>query len=65
MVSGMVYGRVQGLDLESLARFATAMGTHAVTRVGSGVDSMQVLKKIESDVSLEDWSDQAVRHGGH
>ena len=38
MVAGLVFAQLRGLGLSGAARFATACGAHAITRIESGVD---------------------------
>ncbi|CAN5476750.1 1-phosphofructokinase [soil metagenome] len=39
MVAGLIYAQQQHLPLEQTAKLATALGTHAVTKVGAGLES--------------------------
>jgi 1-phosphofructokinase len=52
MVSGIVYAQVRRLDLVKTARLATALGAHAVTRIGAGLDLAQVYE-YEKQVEVE------------
>ena len=52
MVAGIVWAQLQGLDLEQTARLATALGAHAVTRCGAGVDINKV-RALMNQVSVE------------
>jgi 1-phosphofructokinase len=52
MVSGIVYAHVRKLDLVKTARLATALGAHAVTRIGAGLDLAQVYE-YEKQVEVE------------
>jgi len=52
MVSGIVYAQVRRLDLVKTARLATALGAHAVTRIGAGLDLAQVYE-YEKQVDVE------------
>jgi 1-phosphofructokinase len=38
MVAGLIYAQQQRLPLEQTARLATALGTHAVTKIGAGLE---------------------------
>jgi 1-phosphofructokinase len=52
MVSGIVYGQLRKLDLMKTARLATALGAHAVTRIGAGF-SMAQIHEYEALVEVE------------
>jgi 1-phosphofructokinase len=54
MVAGIAYGLVQDLSLEDLARFATAGGAYAVTRIGPGVEDRDELQRLVEQVGIED-----------
>jgi 1-phosphofructokinase len=53
MVASLVFARLRGLGLSDTARFATACGTHAVTRIESGVDP-SALRELERQVLVEE-----------
>ena len=49
MVAGLVYAQLQGFGLAKTARLATAFGTHAVTRIESGV-SREAIQDLETKI---------------
>lgn len=53
MVGGLVYGMIHELPLEEAARFATASGAYAVTRVGSGIENPDEHRKLMNQVEIE------------
>ncbi|MDQ2676018.1 MAG: PfkB family carbohydrate kinase, partial [Actinomycetota bacterium] len=53
MVAGLVYGMIRDLLLEEAARFATASGAYAVTRVGSGIENPEEHRNLMSRVEIE------------
>jgi 1-phosphofructokinase len=53
MVAGLVYGMIRELPLEEAARFATACGAYAVTRVGSGIEDPGEHRELMSRVEIE------------
>ncbi|MEA2562263.1 MAG: 1-phosphofructokinase [Acidobacteriota bacterium] len=53
MVAGLVYGMIHELPLEEAARFATASGAYAVTRVGSGIEDPDEHRRLMSRVEIE------------
>jgi 1-phosphofructokinase len=53
MVAGLVYGMINELPLEEAARFATASGAYAVTRVGSGIEDPAEHRNLMSRVEIE------------
>jgi 1-phosphofructokinase len=53
MVAGLVFAQHAGLPLEKAARLATALGTYAVTRVGSGLESPGAHERYLNDVKLQ------------
>lgn len=53
MVAGLVYGMIHGLPLEEAARFATASGAYAVTRVGSGIENPDEHRDLMGRVEIE------------
>jgi 1-phosphofructokinase len=53
MVAGIAYGLIQDMHLVDLARFATASGAYAVTRIGLGVDDRDELQKLVEQVEIE------------
>jgi 1-phosphofructokinase family hexose kinase len=54
MVGGIVYAKLQGMALADLARFATASGAYAVTRIGPGVEDQDELRKLVEQVEIEE-----------
>lgn len=56
MVAGLVYGMIHELPLEEAARFATASGAYAVTRVGSGLEAPEEHRELMSRVEIETLS---------
>ena len=53
MVAGLVYGMIHELPLEEAARFATASGAYAVTRVGSGIEDPAEHRNLMQRVEIE------------
>jgi fructose-1-phosphate kinase PfkB-like protein len=53
MVAGIVFGSIEDLSLESLARTATASGAYAVTRIGAGIDDLAGHRKLMEGVEIE------------
>lgn len=53
MVSGTVAGKLQGLSLEDCARLATAFSLSAITRVGSGLPSLEAVENFKQQVTFE------------
>lgn len=53
MVAGIVYGLIHDLPLEETARFATASGAYAVTRVGSGIEDPGRHRELMNRVEIE------------
>jgi 1-phosphofructokinase len=53
MVAGLVYARLQGLDPFETARLATAFGTHAVTRIESGIDRAAI-RELETQIVVKE-----------
>jgi len=53
MVGGIVYAKLQGMALADLARFATASGAYAVTRVGPGIEDREAHRKLIDQVEIE------------
>lgn len=53
MVAGIVYGMIHELPLEEAARFATASGAYAVTRIGSGLEDREEHRELMSRVEIE------------
>jgi 1-phosphofructokinase len=53
MVGGLVYGLIHDLPLPDLARFATAAGAYAVTRIGPGIDDRDAHRKLIERVEIE------------
>jgi 1-phosphofructokinase len=52
MVAGLVYSQLKGSTLSETARFSTACGAHAVTRIESGVDPSAV-RELQKRVVVE------------
>jgi 1-phosphofructokinase len=53
MVAGIAHGLIQDLSLADLARFATASGAYAVTRIGPGIEDRDELRKLIEQVEIE------------
>lgn len=53
MVAGLVYGMIHELPLEEAARFATASGACAVTRIGSGIENPDEHRDLMRQVEIE------------
>lgn len=53
MVAGLVYGMIHELPLEEAARFATASGAYAVTRVGPGIENPDEHRELMNQVGIE------------
>lgn len=53
MVAGLVFGMIRELPLEEAARFATASGAYAVTRLGPGLDDPEVFRELMDRVEIE------------
>lgn len=53
MVAGVVAGKLKGLSLADTARLATAFSMNAVSRLGSGLASKEVLESFAGQVSIE------------
>ncbi len=53
MVSGTVAGKVRGLALAECARLATAFSVNAVSQVGSGLPSLEVIETFASQVRIQ------------
>ena len=53
MVAGLVYGMIHELPLEEAARFATASGAYAVTRLGSGIEDPGEHRDLMHRVEIE------------
>lgn len=52
MVSGTVAGKTQGLPLAECARLATAFSASAVSQVGSGLPSLDIIENFKSQVNI-------------
>ncbi len=52
MVSGTVAGKMQGFSLADCARLATAFSASAVSQVGSGLPSPEVIENFKSQVTI-------------
>jgi 1-phosphofructokinase len=52
MVAGIVYGLLHDLPLAEIARFATASGAYAVTRIGAGMAHRAELEKLIQRVEI-------------
>jgi fructose-1-phosphate kinase PfkB-like protein len=53
MVAGIVFALDRGLPLEQCAGLATALGAHAVTRVGAGLDAPGAHEAYLPDITIE------------
>jgi 1-phosphofructokinase len=53
MVAGLVFGRHRGMPLEECARLSTALGAHAVTRVGAGLESPAAHEAYYPEIKIE------------
>lgn len=53
MVAGLVAATIEDRSLEETARTATACGALAVTRVGSGIESLDELRALRDQVEVE------------
>lgn len=53
MVAGLVYGMIHELPLDEAARFATASGAYAVTRVGAGIENPDEHRDLIGQVEIE------------
>ena len=53
MVAGLVASLIEDQSLEETARTATACGTLAVTRVGSGIESLDEMRALRDQVEVE------------
>ena len=53
MVGGIVHGLIQDLHLPDLARFATASGAYAVTRVGPGIGDRDEHRNLIERVEIQ------------
>jgi 1-phosphofructokinase len=54
LVAGIVAGKIRGLDLAECARLATAFATVAVTRIGSGLPSLEAVQAGLAQVTIRD-----------
>ncbi len=54
MMSGLVAGHYQGLDLAACARLATAFAAGAITFVGSGLPDEALLQTLTDQVAVEE-----------
>ena len=52
MVSGTGAGKTLGLSLADCARLATAFSASAVSQVGSGLPSLEVIENFKSQVTI-------------
>lgn len=52
MVSGTVAGKTMRLSLAECARLATAFSTNAVSQVGSGLPSLEVIENFKNQVTI-------------
>jgi 1-phosphofructokinase family hexose kinase len=52
MVAGIVAAKAQGLALEECARLATAFSMSAITRIGSGLPSLEAVWKAAQQVTV-------------
>lgn len=62
MLSGMVVGKIRGLSLTDCARLATACSLGAITRVGSGIPSLEEIEAFMKLVVIEELD--AILQGG-
>jgi fructose-1-phosphate kinase PfkB-like protein len=53
MVGGIVAAMLRGLPLEDAARWGTASGAYAVTRIGAGIDDPAAYQKLIDEVVIE------------
>jgi 1-phosphofructokinase len=53
MVGGIVHAKLHDLPLPDLARFATASGAYAVTRVGPGIDDREEHRYLIDQVEVQ------------
>jgi 1-phosphofructokinase family hexose kinase len=53
MVGGIVYAMLQDLPLEDVARWGTASGAYAVTRIGAGIENLAEHRKLIDKVVIE------------
>jgi len=53
MVAGLVYAQQHHLPLEECVRLATALGTHAVTRVDLGLETPTSHEVYYPNISIE------------
>ena len=56
MVSGTVAGKVQGLPLAECARLATAFSVSAISRLGSGLPSLEAVESFKQQVTIQKLS---------
>ncbi|MDB5081691.1 MAG: 1-phosphofructokinase [Chloroflexi bacterium] len=56
MVAGIVAGKVGGLSLPETARLATAFSMGAISRLGSGLPSKEVLEDLKRLVTVQDMT---------
>ncbi len=60
MVAGIVAGKMRGLSLAECARLATAFSMNALTRIGSGLTSVEAVYAAAERVSLCELSDTSI-----
>jgi len=53
MVGGIVAAMLRGLPLEDVARWGTASGAYAVTRIGAGIEDLAAHRKLIDEVEIE------------
>jgi len=53
MVAGLIYAQQEGLSLEETARVSTALGTHAVMKVGAGLESPAAHEQFMKGVTVQ------------
>lgn len=54
MVAGIVSAMIEDGSLEAVARAATTCGAYAVTGIGSGIEDMAAVRKLMSQVEIEE-----------
>ncbi len=54
LVAGMVAGKISGLPLAECARLATAFAAVSVTRIGSGLPSLEAVQAMLAQVTVRD-----------
>ena len=54
LVAGIVAGKIRGLALAECARLATAFATSAITRIGSGLPSVEAMQTRMAQVTIRE-----------